>query len=199
MTNLDIMNFGITDTTHRYMEAYRNSMSPIELEQKAAEYSGGALYKVVTSQDGMCSDYTRRNNLRYEMAALGKDAIKNELLKNVVNVATYQVVNDTRAGNELGTLIRPGMTNEQISVVIFNVISREGVEKGYEMLNDPNVLFSACQTFAFYQGSISRKNAMDNIAVTNPGAIHLNNELDIYYARYGDRPQNIEVSNNFSR
>ena len=194
MTNLETMNFGITDTTHRYMEAYQHSMSPAELEQKAAEYSGLALYKVINSPDGMCNDYTRKNNLRYDMAALGKDAIKNELLKNIVNVATYQVVNDTRAGNELGTVIRPGMTNEQISVILLNAMSREGVEKGHEMLNDPNILFSACQTFAFYQGSISRKNTMSNIAVTNPAAIQLNNELDTYYARYGDRPKGVDVS-----
>jgi len=194
MTNLEVMNFGITDTTHRYMEAYQHSMTPSELDEKSAAYSAQALYKVINSPDGMCNDYTRKNNLRYEMAALGKDAIKNELLKNIVNVATYQVVHDTRAGNELGTMIRPGMTSEQISVIVFNAMSREGVEKGYEMLNDPNILFSACQTFAYYQGSISRKNAMSNIAQTNPAAIQLNNELDLHYARYGDRPKNADTT-----
>lgn len=193
MTNLEVMNFGITDTTHRYMEAYQHSMSPAELDEKSAAYSAQALYKVINSPDGMCNDYTRKNNLRYEMAALGKDAIKNELLKNIVNVATYQVVHDTRAGNELGTMIRPKMTNEQIAVVVFNAMSREGVEKGYEMLNDQNILFSACQSFAFYQGSISRKNAMSNIAQTNPVAIQMNNELDLHYARYGNRPAPLGV------
>ena len=187
MTNLDIMNLGVINTTNRYMEAYQYRMSPEELEQKSAEYSGLALYKVINSPDGMCNDYTRQNNLRYEMAALGKDAIKNELLKNMVNVATYQIINDTRAGNELSSKIRPNMNNEQISVVLLNAMSREGVEKGYEMLNDPNILFSACQTFAFYQGSITRKNVMNNIATTNRAAITLNNELDLYYARYGDK------------
>ena len=193
MTNLEVMNIGITDTTNRYMEAYQNNMTPSELDAKSAAYSAQALYKVLISPDGMCNDYTRKNNLRYEMAALGKDAIKNELLKNIVNVATYQVMHDTRAGNELGTMIRPGMTNEQISVIVFNAMSREGVEKGYEMLNDPNILFSACQSFAYYQGSISRKNAMSNIAQTNPAAIELNNELDLHYARYGDRPAPLGV------
>lgn len=187
MTNLEIMNFGITSTTNRYMEAYQHNMTPSELDVKSAAYSAQALYKVINAPDGMCNDYTRKNNLRFEMASLGKDAIKNELLKNVVNVATYQVINDTRAGNELGTIIRPEMTNEQIAVVLFNAMVREGVEKGYEMLNDPNILYSACESFAFYQGSIKRKNTMDNISETNPAAIEMNNELDIYYARYGDR------------
>ena len=199
MTNLDIMNLGVINTTNRYMEAYQYRMSPEELEQKSAEYSGLALYKVINSPDGMCNDYTRQNNLRYEMAALGKDAIKNELLKNMVNVATYQIINDTRAGNELSSKIRPNMNNEQISVVLLNAMSREGVEKGYEMLNDPNILFSACQTFAFYQGSITRKNVMNNIATTNRAAITLNNELDLYYARYKDKSKNIQTSNGFSR
>lgn len=199
MTNLDIMNLGVINTTNRYMEAYQYRMSPEELEQKSAEYSGLALYKVINSPDGMCNDYTRQNNLRYEMAALGKDAIKNELLKNMVNVATYQIINDTRAGNELSSKIRPNMNNEQISVVLLNAMSREGVEKGYEMLNDPNILFSACQTFAFYQGSITRKNVMNNIATTNRAAITLNNELDLYYARYGDKSKNIQTSDGFSR
>lgn len=199
MTNLDIMNLGVINTTNRYMEAYQYRMSPEELEQKSAEYSGLALYKVINSPDGMCNDYTRQNNLRYEMAALGKDAIKNELLKNMVNVATYQIINDTRAGNELSSKIRPNMNNEQISVVLLNAMSREGVEKGYEMLNDPNILFSACQTFAFYQGNITRKNVMNNIATTNRAAITLNNELDLYYARYGDKSKNIQTSDGFSR
>ena len=199
MTNLDIMNLGVINTTNRYMEAYQYRMSPEELEQKSAEYSGLALYKVINSPDGMCNDYTRQNNLRYEMAALGKDAIKNELLKNMVNVATYQIINDTRAGNELSSKIRPNMNNEQISVVLLNAMSREGVEKGYEMLNDPNILFSTCQTFAFYQGSITRKNVMNNIATTNRAAITLNNELDLYYARYGDKSKNIQTSDGFSR
>ena len=199
MTNLDIMNLGVINTTNRYMEAYQYRMSPEELEQKSAEYSGLALYKVINSPDGMCNDYTRQNNLRYEMAALGKDAIKNELLKNMVNVATYQIINDTRVGNEFSSKIRPNMNNEQISVVLLNAMSREGVEKGYEMLNDPNILFSACQTFAFYQGSITRKNVMNNIATTNRAAITLNNELDLYYARYGDKSKNIQTSDGFSR
>ena len=67
------------------------------------------------------------------------------------------------------------------------------------MLNDPNILFSARQTFAFYQGSITRKNLMNNIATTNRAAITLNNELDLYYARYGDKSKNIQTSDGFSR
>lgn len=194
MTNLETMDRGIHYTTHAYMVAYQSTMSSSELSEKAAVYSAQSLYKVLSSENGMCNDYTRQGNLRYDMASLGKDAIKNELLKNVVNVATYQVTNDTRAGNELGTVIRPGMSSDQIAVIVFNAMSREGVEKGYEMLNDPNVLFSACQSFAYYRGSISRINSMDNIAETNNVAMYMNNELDTYYARYGDRPMGVDTT-----
>ena len=63
---------------------------------------------------------------------------------------------------------------------------REGVEKGYEMLNDPNILFSACQSFADYRRP-GKQESMDYIASNNKAAIYLNNELDVYYARNGDR------------
>lgn len=35
---------------------------------------------------------------------------------------------------------------------------------------------------------------MDYIARTNQAAIYMNNELDVYYARYGDRPKGVDVS-----
>jgi len=196
MTNLETMNKAVNYTKNAWIDAYSPNVTAglttaVELENDALAYSANALYQTVMSPDGMCNNYTRKDNLRFDMAALGKDAIKNELLKNIVNVATYQIVHDTRAGNELGTMIRPGMINEQIAVILFNAISRDGVEKAYEMLSDPSVLSSACHTFAYYQGNEKRKEAMFNIGQTNPAAIQMNNELDVYYARYGDRPNQL--------
>ena len=196
-TNLEIMNAGIDYTTHKYNEAFKDSMSQPKLELNADIYSAEAMIRVINATDGVCNDYTRQNNLRYEMASLGKDAIKNELLKNIVNVATYQVIYDTRAGKELGVNVSPDMTHEQTAVVVSNAMSMYGVEKGYEMLSDPKILLSACETFSFYQSKPERKAALANIAQTNPGAITLNNELDLYYARYGDpkAPNGVDVSN----
>lgn len=192
MTNLETMEMGIYYTTTAYTSAYYNTKSSSELDVDAVEYSAQALYKVINAPDGMCRDYTRAGNLRHEIAALGKDAIQNELLKNIVNVARYQVLTNTRAGNELGDVIRPGISSDQIAVIVFNAMVNGGVEKGYEMLNDPNILFSACQSFADYRRE-GKKQAMDNIAVSDNVAVYMQNELDTYYARYGNRPTPIGV------
>lgn len=192
MTNLETMERGIYYTTTAYMNAYYNTKSSVELENDAVAYSAQALYKVINAPDGMCNDYTRKGNVIYDMAALGKDAIQNELLKNIVNVARYQVLNDTRAGNELGGVIRPGMSSDQIAVVVFNAMVNGGVEKGYEMLSDPNILFSACQSFADYRRE-GKKQVMDNIAMNDNAAMYMQNELDTYYARYGARPAPLGV------
>jgi hypothetical protein len=196
MTNLETMEKGLNYTKQAWMDAYYPNVTAgitteVELENDALAYSANALYQTVMAPNGMCNNYTRKDNLRFDMAALGKDAIKNELLKNIVNVATYQIVYDTRAGNELGTMIRAGMTGEQIAVIICNAMSRDGVEKGYEMLKDPSILSSACNTFAYYKGNEKRKETMYNIGTTNPAAIQMNEELDVYYARYGDRPNQL--------
>lgn len=194
MTNLETMERGIDYTRYRYMNEMNSRLSPFELDKHAVEYSGQVLFKVLNDPEGtLCNGYTRQGNLRQDMASLTHDSIKTELLKNIVNVAVYQRLTDTRAGNELGGVIRPGMTSDQISVVVMNAMVNEGVLKGYEMLNDPNVLFSACQSFANYRRP-GIKEMMDNVSKTNNVAIHMNNELDIYYARYGDRPKGVDTT-----
>lgn len=194
MTNLETMERGIDYTRYRYMNEMNDKMSPFELERHAVEYSSQVLFKNLCDPEGTpCLGYTRNGNLRSDMANLTHDAMKNEMLKNIVNVAVYQRINDTRAGNELGGVIRPGMSSEQVAVVLMNVMVAEGVEKGYEMLNDPNVLFSVCNSFGEYRKPGMREQ-MDNIARTNNVAIHMNNELDTYYARYGDRPKGVDTN-----
>lgn len=202
MTNLEIMQRGVAYTTNAYMNAYSSKMSSQELDYNAAMYSAQALYNVLNAPNGMCANYTRQGNLRYDLAGLGKDSIKNELLKNIINVSMYQRVNDTRAGNELGTTIRPGMNSDQIAVVVMNAMVNQGVEKGYEMLQNPDILLSACQSFAYYQGSVKRINELEHIANVNKVAIYMNNELDTHYARYGDRSVNnngYDANNGFAR
>lgn len=196
MTNLETMEKGLNYTKQAWMDAYYPNVTAgitteTELENDALSYSANALYKTVMSPNGMCNNYTRQDNLRFDMAALGKDAIKHELLKNIVNVASYQIVCDSRAGNEFGTVKRDGMTSDQLAVVIYNSMNKDGVAKGYEMLNDPSVLSSVCHSFAYYRGNEKRKEAINNIGTTNPAAIQMNEELDVYYARYGDRPNQL--------
>ena len=191
MNNLDIMDRATSFTTGAYMRAYyhevqESKITYLELEQLALDYSANALQKVMYASDGMCNDYTRQGNLRYEMASIGADGIKNELLKNIVNVAIYHREKDTRASNELGDRFRPGMSDDQKAVIIFNNLVNYGVEKGYEILNDSEILNSACRIFAYYRRE-GKKEVLDNIAQTNNVAMYVNNELDTYYARYGKR------------
>ncbi len=200
MSNLEIMDRATSFTTGAYMRAYYHEVQESkityqELEQLALDYSAGALQKVMYASDGMCNDYTRQGNLRYDMAAVGTDGIKNELLKNIVNVATYNRENDTRASNELGCVFREGMSDDQRAVVIFNNLVNHGIESGYTLLNDPEILNSACRTFAYYRRE-GKKEILDNIARTNNVAIYVNNELDTYYARYG-KNTSLESNNSY--
>lgn len=193
MTNLEIMERGTSFTTGAYMKAYyseveKGNIDYYDLENAALAYSGNVLVKTIHSSNGMCEGYTRKGNLRYDMASIGKDGIETELLKNVVCVATYHKINDTIFGNHIGDVITPDMADDQIAVVLFNNIVNAGAKKGYELLGDPNVLSSVCRSFSRYRRE-GQKEVLDNIAKTNNAAMFVINELDTYYAKYGDRPK----------
>ena len=90
MTHLEIMERGLDATYALYMNEYtKQGYQPEDLENGAHEFSAMAL---ISTMNGPSRFYTRQNNLRYEMAAIGADGIKNELLKNVVNVDRKSVV-----------------------------------------------------------------------------------------------------------
>lgn len=193
LTNLETMDKAVSFTMGAYMTAYNRyvedgSITYGDLERQAIEYSALALYKVLKAPYGMCSDYTRKDNLRYDMANLGGDSIKTELLKNIVNVAIYHKMHDTVFGNLIGEGISSNMSSEQVAVVMFNNMTIHGAQKGYELLNDPNILLNACRVFADHRRE-GKKEILDNIAVTNSAAVYVNNEIDTYYARYGDMPK----------
>lgn len=193
MTNLELMEKATSFTTGAYMNAYYKDVESgkidySNLERQAINYSATALQKVLYASDGMCKDYTRQDNLRSDMAQLGGDAIKNELLKNIVNVGTYQILNDTGAANVRGDVVREGLSDDAVSVIVLRHIMDYGVEKGYEMLSDPLTLACACRNFAYYRRE-GKKEVLDNIAKTNEGAMYINNKLDAYYAKYGDSPK----------
>ena len=191
MSNLEIMEKASSFTTGAYMNAYykevsNGNISYNDLENMAINYSANAIIKTMYSADGMCNDYTRQGNLRFDMAGIGVDGIKNELLKNVVNVATYHRKNDTRASNTLGDKYQSTMTDDQTSVMLFNDMVNNGVEGAYRQLENPEVLGSVARSFAYYRRE-GKKEVLDNIAKTDNAAMYINNELDTYYARYGRR------------
>ena len=198
LTNLETMDKAVSFTTGAYMAAYNKYveegiLTDRELEKQAIEYSARALYKTLNAPYGMCSDYTRKDNLRYDMANLGEDRMKTELLKNIVNVATYHKMNDTTFGNQIGEVVLPNMASDQVAVIIFNNIVEHGAEKGYELLNNPNVLLNACRVFADHRRE-GKKETFDHIATTSGAAMYINNEIDTYYARYGDRQKNDDTT-----
>lgn len=190
MSNLETLEKATSFTTGFYMKENYHMVQESKitydiLEQHALNYSAKALQNVMYSNEWLRA-YTRQGNLRNDIASVGTDGIKNELLKNIVNVATYHREKDTRASNEIGDQFRPDMSDDQRTVVLFNNIVNHGVEKGYELLNDPEILNSACRTFVYYRRE-GKKEVLDNIAKNNNAAIYVNNELDTYYARYGKR------------
>ena len=202
MSNLETLEKATSFTTGKYMQEYypnvQNSrMSYNDLERVALNYSADALQNIMdpNKRQEWLRAYTRQGNLRYELSAMDMDGIKNELLKNVVNVAVYHRENDTRASNELGTYFRADMTDDQRAVILFNNLVNNGVERGYELLNNPEILGSACRTFAYYRRE-GKKEVLDNIAKTNNVAVYVNNELDTYYARYG-RSNSLENNSSY--
>ena len=188
MSNLEIMDKAVTFTTGAYIKAYYDHVKkgriPLsDLDKAAIDYSGSALMRVLNSPDGMCNDYTRKGNLRYDIASIGEIGIKNELLKNVVNVAVYNRTNHLNAEKKITEEFKQGMTDDEIAVIIFNNIVSNGVGKGYDLLNDPKILFSACRTFADYR-RVGKKEILDDISSTNNIAMYINNELDTYCDKY---------------
>ena len=193
MSNLEIMDRATSFTTGSYMKEYyhnvqNSKMSYNDLATAALNYSAGALQNIMDQdkRQEWLRAYTRQGNLRYDLSAIDIDGIKNELLKNVVNVAVYHREKDTRASNQIGDQFRPDMSDDQRTVVLFNNIVNHGVEKGYDLLNDPEILNSACRTFVYYRRE-GKKEVLDNIAENNNVAVYVNNELDTYYTRYGKR------------
>lgn len=190
MNSLEIMEKATSYTMGKYMNTYYNvatekHISYSELEKRAIDFSGKALMKVLYASDGMCKDYTREGNLRYDMAQLGGDAIKYELLKNIVNVAIYHKINNTKIGNIDKKEWKEDMSDDEIAMMVFNNIVDDGIDKGYSILNNGKVLESCCRTFANYRRE-GKKEVLDNIASNNNLALEINHELDLYYARYGN-------------
>lgn len=227
MSNLETMQKGIDFTTEKFINQNNHNpnfanMNDAEMQWQGIVYSGMILENIVrgTTINGQSplSAYTRQGNLRGEISALSADSIKNELLKNAVNVASWHKLRDSRAANRISAGFTANMTDDEIAVVLSNIVEQYGVQTGYEVLNDPQILSSACRTFASYRrskdftqirgyanngdgrltpvyGENPIRNQLDVISKTDERAVRLNNELDVHYARYGARPQGMDASN----
>lgn len=224
MSALETMQSGVDYTSKRYFnENYSKpefqNMNDGELQYSSIVYAGEMLKGVIQSSntnDRIYTAYTRSGNLRYDMQALTKDIMKTELLKNIVNVASWHRINDTLAANQMGDKIFPNMSDDQISVVVFNSLERYGAEKGYELLDDPAILESACRTFAWYRrtydmtekkgyindgtnlvpqyGENNVRSQLDTISKNHNTAIRINDDIDVYYARFCDRPKGVDTT-----
>ena len=192
MSNLEILESGVKFTTEFYKKSFqdkvvRGELSEGELQTEALRYSSSVLLTVLTeSPEYWSKAYTHTNNLRNDMISLSKDDIKNELLKNVVNVASYNFLNDTRDSNYMEFSVDTNsMSDDAIAVIISNnlLCNKEGEESVYKMLDDLNILKSVCRTFVKYKTDSNKKEILNNIAITDVRAKELNDALDVYYAR----------------
>ncbi len=193
MSNLEVLDRATSFTTGAYMKAYykeveKGIVSYNDLEKVAIYYSASSLMKVMYSNDGICNNYTRKDNLRYDVSAIGTDGIKNELLKNVVNVTIFHKMNDTEEGKCKLKSCNKDFSDDKNAVIIFNNMVTYGLDKAYTMLSDSDILYSMCRLFSNYRRE-GKKEILDNIASTNNVAMYLNNELDSYYAKYGKNPK----------
>lgn len=138
---------------------------------------------VMFCPSGMSNAYTREGNLRINMASIGAYGLKNELLKNAVNVARYNVKLDSLAGKELGSHFRDNMTDDQRAAVIYNYIRYNGPEEAFGLLDNPEVLKSICRSFVKYRSDKEKKTILDYIARTDVEAFATNESLDACFIR----------------
>lgn len=194
MSNLEIMDKAVAFTNEYYIEHCLSDKSTISLErakEDVVNYSAKALISVISSSNGMSKAYTREENLRFDMASIGPDGIKNELLKNVVNVARYNIVEGTLAGKELSDRFRDNMTDNQRAVVLYNYITRNNISDAFKLLDNPLFLSSVCRTFALYRSDKEKKAILDYIARTDTEACITNESLDVYYTRLVSEKRNV--------
>ncbi len=186
MTNLEILEKGVSYTLgtvmkNNYNMVEKDKITYRELEDMAIDYSSNSIIKVLYSSNGLCNNYTREDNLRYDLANLGDIAIKCELLKNIVNVALFQQNNvEITKVNEEFNKENDIVTN---AIIVFNIMIKEGIVKGYKLLENNDILKWATMLFVKYRRE-GQKEILDKIANSNNVALQMNNEIDKYYQMY---------------
>lgn len=194
MTDLEIMEKAVECTMTLYSNQYSSfvedsSVSPEKLEMESVKYSADVLFKFLKFTPGIYAEYTTKDNLRQSMMKLSIDSIKTELLKNIVNVAAYNRIANTRAGKRIGNIFSGDLNDDEIAVILFNNLMDYGIEKAFELLNESVILASVCRSFAYYKSN-ERREALNSISKDDSIAIYFNNEIDVYYARFGNDQKN---------
>jgi len=73
--------------------------------------------------------------------------IKGELLKGVISSVISNINKGIRPNLDAPNEVVPGMNDNQIKDVLYANICNGNIKDCYDMLNNPNVLFSVCKTY----------------------------------------------------
>ncbi len=167
-------------------------------EREKTDYAGKILMMAIENAGEPLDYYTRKDNLRYDMASLRREAIKRELLKNMITVALIDrefelndnVVKDYSVTNNYS--IDEETSLEGNAKHFLNIISNKGAEAGYDMLDDPKALKIACQLYAVYRQP-KYKDKLDKIGSNDYLARKEIEKIDEYYRQQFSRKSPKEI------
>lgn len=196
MTNLETLEKGIKFTYEMYKQTYTGDSyeeitNQTQLKNKALQYSSDVIYYMLRYAPSVwATAYTSKGGLREEILSLSSLDVKNELLKNVVEIASYNRINDTRDSNYLGFEVNDTMSDDGVCVVLSNVMQYQenGVENAYSLLEqNDEVLKSVCRSFVSSRIDPRKRQILDDTVATYQPANEMLNDLDVYYARRTSR------------
>lgn len=196
MTNLETLEKGIKFTYEMYKQTYTGDSyeeitNQTQLTNKALQYSSDVIYYMLRYAPSVwATAYTSKGGLREDILSLSSLDVKNELLKNVVKIASYNRINDTRDSNYLGFEVNDTMSDDGVCVVLSNVMQYQenGVENAYSLLEqNDEVLKSVCRSFVSSRIDPKKRQILDDTVATYQPANEILNDLDVYYARRTSR------------
>ena len=196
MTNLETLEKGIKFTYEMYKQTYTGDSyeeitNQTQLKNKALQYSSDVIcYMLRYAPSVWATAYTSKGGLREDILSLSSLDVKNELLKNVVKIASYNRINDTRDSNYLGFEVNDTMSDDGVCVVLSNVMQYQenGVENVYSLLEqNDEVLKSVCRSFVSSRIDPKKRQILDDTVATYQPANEILNDLDVYYARRTSR------------
>lgn len=196
MTNLETLEKGIKFTYEMYKQTYTGDSyeeitNQTQLKNKALQYSSDVIYYMLRYAPSVwATAYTSKGGLREDILSLSSLDVKNELLKNVVKIASYNRINDTRDSNYLGFEVNDTMSDDGVCVVLSNVMQYQenGVENAYSLLEqNDEVLKSVCRSFVSSRIDPKKRQILDDTVATYQPANEILNDLDVYYARRTSR------------
>lgn len=196
MTNLETLEKGIKFTYEMYKQTYTGDSyeeitNQTQLKNKALQYSSDVIYYMLRYAPSVwATAYTSKGGLRDDILSLSSLDVKNELLKNVVKIASYNRINDIRDSNYLGFEVNDTMSDNGVCIVLSNVMQYQenGVENAYSLLEqNDEVLKSVCRSFVSSRIDPRKRQILDDTVATYQPANEILNDLDVYYARRTSR------------